>query len=62
MLRYFSDTDDLACHIFFRQTYSTTLAELTSLEELMRTMMVEEAIHPDIIAKLWQAYSVFCLV
>jgi condensin complex subunit 1 len=23
----------------------------------MRTMMVEETIHPDIIAKLWQAYS-----
>lgn len=25
----------------------------------MRTMMVEEAIHPDIIAKLWQAYSAY---
>lgn len=27
----------------------------------MRTMMQEEAIHPDIIAKLWQAYSEYPL-
>lgn len=28
----------------------------------MRTMMQEEAIHPDIIAKLWQAYSEYSLL
>ncbi|KAF8493475.1 non-SMC mitotic condensation complex subunit 1-domain-containing protein [Russula emetica] len=38
-------------------TYDTTLAELTSLEEMMRYMMDDDQIPPDIINKLWQVYS-----
>ncbi|KAF8137642.1 non-SMC mitotic condensation complex subunit 1-domain-containing protein [Boletus edulis] len=38
-------------------TYDSTLAELTSLEEMMKTMMDEELVHHDIINKLWQVYS-----
>ena len=40
-----------------RLTYDATLAELTSLEEMMRTMMDDDQIHGDVIAKLWQVYS-----
>ncbi|KAJ7914853.1 non-SMC mitotic condensation complex subunit 1-domain-containing protein [Mycena leptocephala] len=39
-------------------TYHATLAELTSLEEMMRIMMDDEQIHPDVIAKLWSVYSI----
>ncbi|KAG5636043.1 hypothetical protein H0H81_009267 [Sphagnurus paluster] len=39
------------------QTYDATLAELTSLEEMMRIMMDDNQVHNDIIAKLWQVYS-----
>ncbi|TYJ51842.1 hypothetical protein B9479_007560 [Cryptococcus floricola] len=39
------------------RTYNATLAELTSLEELMRTMMNEGGVHSDVINKLWQVYS-----
>ncbi|KAF0449771.1 Condensin complex subunit 1 [Gigaspora margarita] len=39
-------------------TYNATLAELTSLEQLMSTMMAEELISNDVIAKLWSVYSV----
>ncbi|KAG6903944.1 hypothetical protein DXG01_013729, partial [Tephrocybe rancida] len=38
-------------------TYDATLAELTSLEEMMRIIMGDNQIHPDIQAKLWQVYS-----
>ncbi|CAE6439777.1 unnamed protein product, partial [Rhizoctonia solani] len=38
-------------------TYDSTVAELTSLEELMRTMAEDNQIHPDIINTLWQVYS-----
>ncbi|PFH48881.1 hypothetical protein AMATHDRAFT_64397 [Amanita thiersii Skay4041] len=38
-------------------TYDATLAELTSLEEMMRIMMDEGHVHPDVISKLWQVYS-----
>ncbi|OCB84889.1 hypothetical protein A7U60_g8111 [Sanghuangporus baumii] len=38
-------------------TYDATLAELTSLEEMMRTMMDDDQIHSDVIGKLWQVYS-----
>ncbi|QRV75821.1 condensin complex subunit 1 [Ceratobasidium sp. AG-Ba] len=38
-------------------TYDTTVAELTSLEELMRTMTDDNQIHRDVISKLWQVYS-----
>jgi condensin complex subunit 1 len=41
----------------FRLTYDATLAELTSLEEMMRIMMDEGYVHQDIISKLWQIYS-----
>jgi len=42
------------------RTYDATLAELTSLEELMRTMMLEGGadggVHEDVINRLWQVY------
>ncbi|PPQ81973.1 hypothetical protein CVT25_014624 [Psilocybe cyanescens] len=38
-------------------TYEATLAELTSLEEMMRIMMESGRIHHDVIAKLWQIYG-----
>ena len=40
-----------------RLTYTATLAELTSLEEMLRIMMEDNQIHNDVIAKLWQVYS-----
>lgn len=40
----------------FRLTYEATLAELTSLEEMMRIMMEDDQVHSDVIAKLWQVY------
>ncbi|KAG8948308.1 Condensin complex subunit, partial [Tulasnella sp. 419] len=63
---YFDPVEDLepkqqinriAKHMIER-TYGATLAELTSLEELMRTMMVDGQIHPDVTKKLWHVYSV----
>lgn len=48
-----------ADHSTTRRTYEATLAELTSLEEMVRIMMEEEYIHPDITSKLWQIYSTF---
>ncbi|KAG7448874.1 uncharacterized protein BT62DRAFT_986013 [Guyanagaster necrorhizus] len=38
-------------------TYGATLAELTSLEEMMRTMMANDQIPPEVISKLWQIYT-----
>ena len=38
-------------------TYNATLAELTSLEEMMRQFMGDGSIHDDVITKLWQVYS-----
>ncbi|KAF7319328.1 Condensin complex subunit 1 [Mycena chlorophos] len=38
-------------------TEDATLAELTSLEEMMRIMMEDDQIHADVIAKLWNVYS-----
>jgi condensin complex subunit 1 len=43
----------------FRLTYDARLAELTSLEEMMRSMMDDGQIHQDVIAKLWQVYGSF---
>jgi condensin complex subunit 1 len=40
-----------------RLTYDATLAELTSLEEMMRYMMDDDQIHSDVVNKLWQVYS-----
>lgn len=45
------------CLVRHRLTYDATLAELTSLEEMMRIMMEEGQIHLDVVAKLWQVYS-----
>lgn len=42
-------------------TYNATLAELTSLEEMMRHLMEEGSIHEDIVTKLWQVYSMSIL-
>ncbi|EPQ26618.1 uncharacterized protein PFL1_05939 [Pseudozyma flocculosa PF-1] len=39
------------------RTFGATLAELTSLEELMKTMESEGLVHPDVVAKLWAVYS-----
>ncbi|PPQ70796.1 hypothetical protein CVT24_001077 [Panaeolus cyanescens] len=39
------------------RTYERTLAELTSLEEMMRIMMEEGHIHHDVITKLWAVYG-----
>ncbi|KAG0140938.1 hypothetical protein CROQUDRAFT_664491 [Cronartium quercuum f. sp. fusiforme G11] len=38
-------------------TYQPTLAELTSLEELMGVMMERGHVHEDVICKLWEVYS-----
>ncbi|KZT53109.1 hypothetical protein CALCODRAFT_501450 [Calocera cornea HHB12733] len=38
-------------------TYSATLAELTSLEELLKTMMDEGQIQMDVVHKLWDVYG-----
>ncbi|KZV63967.1 ARM repeat-containing protein, partial [Peniophora sp. CONT] len=38
-------------------TYSMSLAELTSLEELLRQMMDEDRVHADIIETLWLVYE-----
>jgi len=38
-------------------TYDATLAELTSLEEMMRYMMDDNHIHSDVVNMLWQIYS-----
>jgi len=41
----------------YRLTFDASLAELTSLEELLKAMMADGQIHHDVIQKLWQAYS-----
>ncbi|CAG8496958.1 6179_t:CDS:2 [Acaulospora morrowiae] len=38
--------------------FNATLAELTSLEQLLSTIMNEEDISDEVIAKLWSVYSV----
>ncbi|KAH9836066.1 non-SMC mitotic condensation complex subunit 1-domain-containing protein [Rhodofomes roseus] len=38
-------------------TYGATLAELTSLEEMMRILMDDNQVHTDVINKLWQVYG-----
>lgn len=43
--------------VLYRLTYDATLAELTSLEEMMRSMMQDGQVHNDVIMKLWQVYS-----
>ena len=43
-------------------TYNATLAELTSLEEMMRQLMEEGHIHEDVVNKLWQVYSMYASI
>lgn len=51
-----------ACtNLSYRLTFDATLAELTSLEELLKAMMVDGQIHHDVIKKLWQVYSGYLL-
>lgn len=38
-------------------TYNATLAELTSLEEMMRQYMEEGNIPDEVVSKLWMVYS-----
>ncbi|GAA99455.1 uncharacterized protein L969DRAFT_93915 [Mixia osmundae IAM 14324] len=38
-------------------TFAATLADLTSLEQLLAVMTAEKPLHDDIINKLWQVYS-----
>jgi len=42
---------------FCRLTFDATVAELTSLEEMLRAMMEDGQIHGDVIKRLWQVYS-----
>ncbi|KAJ3798640.1 non-SMC mitotic condensation complex subunit 1-domain-containing protein [Lentinula aff. detonsa] len=39
-------------------TFDATLADLTSLEEMMRAMMEDDRVHQDVINKLWNIFSV----
>lgn len=46
------------CKNLIQLTFNATLAELTSLEALVSTIMAHDGIHQDVINKLWQVYSV----
>ncbi|SOV04085.1 related to YCS4 - subunit of condensin protein complex [Ustilago sp. UG-2017a] len=39
------------------RTFGATLAELTSLEEMLKTMQIENLVHPEVVNKLWAVYS-----
>ncbi|KAJ1033083.1 hypothetical protein NDA16_000361 [Ustilago loliicola] len=39
------------------RTFGATLAELTSLEEMLKTMQIENLVHPKVVNKLWAVYS-----
>jgi hypothetical protein len=50
----------LLCFILMhlrRLTFDATIAELTSLEEMLRAMMDDGQIPPEVIKRLWQVYS-----
>lgn len=53
--------EGLLTYMTYRLTFNATLAEITSLEELLSVIMTEDAIHEDVINKLWQVYSKLCL-
>ncbi|KAL0080987.1 non-SMC mitotic condensation complex subunit 1-domain-containing protein [Phycomyces blakesleeanus] len=40
-----------------RLTFNTTLAELTSLEQLLTNLMAEDAVPDDVIERLWSVYG-----
>lgn len=48
-------TDRAVCAC--RLTRDATLAELTSLEQLLAVMMAKGVVSDEVIAKLWQVYS-----
>ncbi|PWZ02320.1 hypothetical protein BCV70DRAFT_198602 [Testicularia cyperi] len=39
------------------RTFGATLAELTSLEEMLKTMEAENLVHPQVVDTLWAVYS-----
>ena len=53
-------SDSVYIDLAYRLTFDATLAELTSLEELLKAMMADGQIHHDVIKKLWQVYSKYC--
>lgn len=56
--RWNSDvTDDYIMHNMISLTYGTTPAELTSLEQLLSTMMSQGVIKESVIQKLWATYG-----
>ncbi|KAI9006529.1 condensin complex component cnd1 [Phycomyces nitens] len=40
-----------------RLTFNTTLAELTSLEQLLTNLMAEDAVPDDVVERLWSVYG-----
>lgn len=50
-------TDDYIMHNMISLTYGTTPAELTSLEQLLSTMMKQGIIKEGVIQKLWATYG-----
>lgn len=57
VLSVYGSADPLSSHL--RLTRDATLAELTSLEQLLGVMMSKGVVEDDVIAKLWQVYSEF---
>ncbi|KAI9593024.1 armadillo-type protein [Syncephalis fuscata] len=51
------DNINLMARKLISLTFNTTLAELTSLEQLVATMMSEDLVPFDVIRKLWSVYS-----
>jgi condensin complex subunit 1 len=53
--------ENTSWQFFDRLTNDATLAELTSLEQLLGVMMAKGVVSDDVITKLWQVYSKFLL-
>lgn len=53
-----SDAANYIARNMISLTYGASVAELTSLEQLLSTMMKSELISDHVVAKLWQVYSV----
>ena len=51
------DNVDRIARNMIERTFGATLAELTSLEELLKTMEAEGMVQPEVFAKLWTVYS-----
>lgn len=53
-----SDDWTLTCRASNSLTYDASLTELTSLEELLRTLMIgSDPLPAEVISKLWDVYS-----